>query len=179
MHDIQSLENDADIRIKFASVNSRGGYDGDSHHEYRNMFPEHEGELVAGWRYARTAGHVLTRFEYERDAWRLDHPDLDIRGGAVEHETGVEILVASFLAPLAVEATVALVKWMWRKWSTSRSPGTVSPSLVVEVVTERSEHGAIRTTQSWTVRGPIEAEEAAKLLTRLVAQSSKGPNPQL
>ena len=61
--DIQKLENNADIRIKFASINERGGYDGDSHDEYRALFPQTTGKLTEGWQY-EYVGLIETRFEY-------------------------------------------------------------------------------------------------------------------
>ena len=67
--DVQGLENNADIRIKFASINERGGYDGDALEEYQALFPENVGDLTEGWRY-ESVGMVETRFEHDRNTWR-------------------------------------------------------------------------------------------------------------
>ena len=152
--DIQKLENNADIRIKFASINERGGYDGDSHDEYRALFPQTTGKLTEGWQY-EYVGLVETRFEYDRSAWRLKHQSSGITVATIEHETGIEILVG-IASGVATAAIIGLSKWLWNQWQDVRGPNKRSSSLVAEKVTERDTDGNIRYIERIEIRGPID-----------------------
>jgi hypothetical protein len=154
--EVQELENNADIRLKFASINERGGYDGDAAEEYQALFPENAGDLTEGWRY-ESVGVIETRFEYDRNAWRLAHPSCDFEAAAVEHETGIEILVLGIASGVGTAAIVGLGKWLWRKWRDVRDPNKQSSSFVAEKVTERGADGKIRRVERIEMRGPVEA----------------------
>ena len=170
MEDVQRLENDAEIRIKFASINDRGGYDGDAWIEYQKIFPDPEGELPGGWRY-QDVGMVMTRFENTRTAYRLKHADLEEGAAAVEHETGLELVLIGVASGVATAAVVGLSKWLWKKWQESRPADSLPPSIIVERVTEWKPDGTILRSERYEVRGPLENEDAGKLLEQAFQES--------
>ncbi len=163
--EVQELENNADIRIKFASINGRGAYDDDANEEYRTLFPEKAGDLAEGWRY-EDVGRIETRFEYDRNAWRLEHPSSDIETAAVEHETGIEILVLGIASGVGTAAIVGLSKWFWCKWKDIR-PNKLPSSFVAEKVTERDADGRIRCVERIELRGPIDSFTANAVIEQV------------
>jgi hypothetical protein len=166
--DVQKLEYDADFRIKFASINAKGGLDGDAHHpEYELFFAE----LPNDWTRHECPNPIETRFEWRRRAWVLRHSHSGTEIAAVEHETGIEILVA-IGAGLATEALVVLIKWGWGKWKATRAnlPNKVEPSLILENVSSRTPDGRILTIGRLEMRGPLTSEEVARQV-----ESALGP----
>ena len=161
--DVQELEYKADIRIKFASINDKtGGYDDDTHSViYEPFFREMEGD----W-WPQQNSPIETRFDYNRDAWVLSHRSTGAQIAAVEHESGIELLVTGIAVSLASTAIVGFVKWAWNKWKKIRSslPDRIEPSLQTEVVTEKFPDGRIRRTQRFEYRGPLDSELVGQLV---------------
>lgn len=157
----QQLEYDADVRIKFAAVNNKGGLDGDAHLEYLDLLSN----FANGWTYTENPINIETRFEWMRRSWTFTYKDKKTEIAAVEHETGIEILVG-ITSGLAVEAIVHFTKWAWQKWRASRAldKNKVEPSLIVETVTERSESGTVRTINKIEVRGPLAENDITKYI---------------
>jgi hypothetical protein len=109
--ELQAFEDRPVLRVKFASLRGDGPHlVSDASTEYQGLFDE----LPAGWSVTEE-GLVETITEYSRRAWRLSSDEGDIV--AVEHETGLELLVIS--VGLA-ETTVKLVSWAWKRWKARR-----------------------------------------------------------
>lgn len=166
--DVQKLEFDTDLRVKFASINEKGGYEGDAHEEYAVFFAQ----LNKDWSYVEVEEPIETRFEWTRNAWVLTHEPTQTQIAAVEHETGIEILVsvgAGIVSTVAAEAIISFVKWGWGKWNSSRDSvsGKVNSSLVVESVTDRFPDGRIRRVDRLEIREPLKAD----LVSSYVEQS--------
>ena len=162
-NDVQFLGKQRGIRIKFASINADGGYEDDCHDEYITVFPETTGDLAEDWKYSTVDGMIDTRFEHTRSAWRFSYRENKVAVAAVEHETGVEILVG-IAAGVATEAISGLVKWAWNKWSEARRIKVLAPSLVLERVTERFPDASIRCMERSEIRGRIDKDHAHKLV---------------
>ena len=59
--DVQGIENNADFRIKFASINEKGGYDSDAMPDvYRKIFHSRIGKLTDEWSYEQVEGLIET-----------------------------------------------------------------------------------------------------------------------
>ena len=159
--DIQQLEYDADVRIKFAAINQKGGLDGDANQEYLDLLSN----FANGWTYTENPLPIETRFEWMRRSWTFTYKDKKTEIAAVEHETGIEILVA-ITSGLAVEAIVHFTKWAWNKWKASRAADThkIESSLIVETVTDRTESGTIRTINKIEVHAPLAESDITKYI---------------
>jgi hypothetical protein len=110
---LQLLENRAQLRIKFASIDAKRNLVGDSHEEYDGLFED----LPAPWKLLLAEVDVQTSAESSRKGWMLS--DSEIRVGAVAHETGVEILIAvgiGVVSAVVSEALIDLTKHLWTKW---------------------------------------------------------------
>lgn len=166
--DIQKLEFNADIRIKFATITETGKMDGDAWQEYLDLFSD----TIEGWTFKKYDGYIDTRTAWQRSAWYLTYADGETEMAAVEHETGMEILIG-IVSGVATEAIVAFVKWGWAKWKASRAkePQKIEPSLVIERVTERTKEGIIRTIDRLEIRGPLTSEEVGKYLSKTFLQA--------
>lgn len=120
---LQDFEDRSALRIKFASVRGEGPHlVSDASGEYAGLFDG----LLEGWEVTEE-GSVETITEYQRHAWRLSSEDGDVV--AVEHETGLEILVIS--VGLA-ETAAKLVVWGWRTWKQRRDesrPARTTPAV--------------------------------------------------
>ncbi len=117
--ELQYFEDQADLRIKFASM-SGFRFVGDAVMEYQGLFLDEDGRrpdwLPPKWDVGDQET-VDTRSEYIRAAWSLRSKDGDI--AAVEHETGLEILVVIGTG-LAVNAISGLVAVAWKEWRRRR-----------------------------------------------------------
>lgn len=131
----QQLESTTELRIKFAGMNRRGDLIGDAHDEYPKFFGE---QLPSGWSAAKL-GEIETRTEAKRDAWHLTNGQIDLV--AVQHETGVEILLVGVATNLISAGLIAFAAWGWRRWRDLRKNPPhpkVDPSLVIEVPRKES-----------------------------------------
>jgi len=169
---VQDLENNAEFRIKFASVNERGGYDSDALEEYQWIFPDDHGELAEEWRY-EYVGLVETRFEYERKAWALsceNVSDEEFRFAAIEHETGIELLaipiITGIISGVSTAAIVGLTGMMWKNWKKSRGSDKLPSSLILEKVENRNNDGSIKSVIKLEVRGPIDPPTVTSTIKR-------------
>ena len=123
----QALELATELRIKFASMDSRGDLRGDSYEEYVRLFSE----LPTPWS-MEDLGRIVTRTEHTRAARHLTNGQIDLL--AVEHETGVEVLLFGEASGVAVDAITGFAKWAWKRWRGLREGGWKhDPSFVVEV----------------------------------------------
>jgi hypothetical protein len=126
----QSVEVGTRLRIKFAAITPRGDLVGDALEEYGSFFDE----LPPGWSAARLPEPIETRTEFFRPAWHLQGGEQDIL--AVEHETGVEILLIGVLTEVVAASIIALAIWGWKRWGTLRRGSDypkVDSSLVIEI----------------------------------------------
>lgn len=167
--DVQELERNAEVRIKFASINEFGGYNKDAGVEYQAFFPQKEGPLEQEWVYKKVDKLIETRFEYNRHAWVLTHTPTQTQIAAVEHETGIAILTG-IVSGVGTAAVVSLVKWAWQKWKSARASipqERVESGIVREKVTERFPDGRIRTVERLELRAPLDPE----IVNRCIEQS--------
>jgi hypothetical protein len=111
--DIQQLEFNAPLRIKFASK-SEHGHPASAYDEYRDLFPDPVTPLEGDWSATRSE-EIKTRPKShgQHNTWILSHDQIKI--GAVEHEDGIEFLL-SIASGVAVSVISPLVLRMWSKW---------------------------------------------------------------
>lgn len=131
----QRIELETRFRIKFAAIDLRGDLVGDAHDEYRSFFDQ----LPPGWSATMLPDQIETRTEHLRPAWHLTNSEQEVL--AVEHETGVEILLIGVLTTVIAEGLIAFTRWGWKRWGGLRRHSTyqkVNPSLVIEI----PRHGA-------------------------------------
>lgn len=167
----QEYEDQWEFRIKFASIADNGYLIGDSHEEYDTLFQDLPDEWSANYEEL-----VKTRQEGQRRSWLLRHNSEEI--AAVEHETGVEILIA-FGVEFTAAAIIGFTVWAWTKWRASRAGEIVSgqkvePSLVLESVEERFPDGRSRITRRVEIRGPLNETEVDSAIRKWGGRS--GPN---
>jgi hypothetical protein len=156
--DTQTLEHYHGVRIKFASLRDNSWLESDCHDEY-DFFPL---EAPDGWRITHK-GPIATRYDSTRDSWLFSNGTFDI--AAVEHETGIEILIA-IGENVASSALVGFVVWAWARWKQARANKPM-PSLVVERIVERFPNGTERMVKRITVKGDTNAAEIDKILNAL------------
>ncbi len=161
----QEYEDRGNLRIKFASTDQFGFLARDASEEYGSFFAE----APSGWS-VTSAGSVNTLRGDGNLAWfyRTDSDEVV----AVEHETGIEILVligVGVASGVATEAVVKLVAWAWKRWRDSRAQGIRSgskaePTLVVESVEDRFPDGRIRNSRKLEMHGPIDQAAVATVM---------------
>jgi hypothetical protein len=154
----QALELHHGIRIKFASLRDDGRLEPDCHEEY-TFFPH---EAPAGWRVMHE-GHIETRHDHTRDSWVFSDGTHEV--AAVEHETGIEILIAVNVN-VGSAAIVGFATWAWARWKHARGPKPM-PTLVVEKIEDRLPDGTERRVKRITVKGDVNAKEINDILTSL------------
>lgn len=117
------------LRVTFAGYTDRGYPLGDSNELYLDFFSP----LPEGW-LAEEVGVVETRTHDRLFAWEVSTGDVKIV--AVQHETGLELILLGAAANLVSEAAVLLVKWAWNRWKgrrRDRSNPMPPASCVIEV----------------------------------------------
>jgi hypothetical protein len=116
--DLQHYEDRTAIRIKFASEKGRRLVS-DATGEYQDLFIGPAGQaawLPPGWE-VDPGGMIDTLTEHKRPAWRLRSADGEVV--AVEHETGIEVLLAIGIG-VSTQAVVGLTKALWKEWRQRR-----------------------------------------------------------
>lgn len=162
----QRTEGACDLRIKFAAMTLRGDLVGDAHDEYEQIFDT----LPKGWRASRL-GLIETRTEAQRMAWHLTDGQIDVV--AVEHETGIELLLIGIAINVASAAILDLTKWGWRRWHELRQQPPHpkrDPSLVIEVPRPDGGLHPIRL----IVPSPVSDDDIARYLQVALASSRVG-----
>lgn len=161
----QQYEDCSNLRIKFASIDIDGSLVRDSANEYETLFAE----LPDEWSILET-DVVQSRRADANGAWLLGK-GAEEELAAVEHETGVEFLLAVG-ASVASTAIIQFVSWAWKRWCDSRKADIkagmkVEPSFVLELVEDRFPNGQIRRTRKLEIYGPVEAEAIASAMREL------------
>jgi hypothetical protein len=109
--DLQAFEDEATVRIKFASMHG-AHIAHDASQEYAGLC---DGLPSTG--VVTEAGFIETISEYSRPARRLKSGDTEVV--AVEHETGLEILVVVGTNVVST-AVVGLATHLWSRWKQRR-----------------------------------------------------------
>lgn len=154
----QELERRCGIRLKFASLRADDTLDRDCHEEY-SVFPT---EAPEGWSVEPT-GRIETRHDYDRDSWLFTGENNEI--AAVEHETGVEILIAVGVN-VGSAAIVGFAAWAWKRWDRARGDKPAS-SFVAERIEERLADGTERMVKRVLVYAPVSEQDIRTILTHL------------
>jgi hypothetical protein len=126
-----AVERTTPLRVKFAFLDARGGAFPDATADYDDFYAD----LPAGWR-AEKIGDIETRTENQKEAWYLTDGQTEVV--AVQHETGIEILLVLVVAPVAANLVAdgikTLVKWGWHKWNKRRQEANKpDASVLIEV----------------------------------------------
>jgi hypothetical protein len=163
----QRLEESAPLRIKFASMNDRGDLIGDAGEEYLRFFTS----LPDGWRAGRL-GDIDTRREYLQPAWLVSRDELNLV--AVQHETGIELILEGVATGVLSNAATSFIKWAWGRWQELRkdSPNLkTSPSFVIEVPRADSSAPPIRL----VIPPPVTDEDLGRYLRVALASRESTP----
>jgi hypothetical protein len=113
------FEEHSTVRVKFASTRGRRLVS-DANVEYTGLVPAGEGSRAEwfppGWTVAET-GNVLTLTDHSQRAWRVASADGEI--ALVQHETGIEILVA-IGTNIVAAPIIAFIARLWQEWQERR-----------------------------------------------------------
>lgn len=164
----QALEHATELRIKFASMDSRGDLWGNAHEEYTTIFSE----LPTSWR-MEELGRITTRTEHTRVALHLTNGQVDLL--AVQHENGVELLLFGAASQLAVNSITGFVQWAWKRWHDLREGGWKKDSSFVVEVPRDVASGEVVPPIRLVVPPPVSDEEIARYLNTAM-ELSGGPN---
>ena len=163
--ELQQLENAPALRIKFASMRSDGSLEPDATLDYPPFFAALAAEVV-DWKDDPNTQPVQTRTEHQRPAHVLRHDATEI--AAVEHETGIEIIVAGVAVNIASAALIGLATWSWKKWTELRKNPQdpvfqkAETALVLESVREKNIDGTPREIVRVERRGPLTAAKVSE-----------------
>jgi len=126
LEEAQLLEQSAPLRIKFAAMDDTGFLYGDS----SELYPRFFAALPDGWN-AACLGKITSRRDRSQSAWHVTQGELHLV--AVEHETGIELILVGAAANILSEAAMGFIKWAWSRWRRLRkdSPAPKVPSSVV------------------------------------------------
>ena len=116
LEEAQGLEHAAPLRLKFASLSDHGELQADANLDYPPFFA---GLPEEGWTLTQL-GLIETRTESAREAWELSDGQFGLV--AVEHETGIELILIPILvgvaAPLLTDAICECrTGWSGTGWS--------------------------------------------------------------
>jgi hypothetical protein len=134
--ELERLELNPSLRIKFASLDDKGRLSSDAGEEYNGFFAD----MPPGW-IETGQMTVKTRYEHDRTAHVLRYGKAEL--AIVKHETGAEVILLGLGINFASEAIVGLVVWGWNRWKQRRAAvaaggvAKVEPTLVLEGVVER------------------------------------------
>lgn len=167
--DLQQLEFNTPLRIKFASKDENGNPARDAYTEYRDLFPDQVTPLEEDW-VATRSEKIKTRAEsYDHNTWIFSHDQIKI--GAVEHETGIKFLI-EIAAGVAVTVISSFVMRMWNKWGASRKKyyPNKGVSFVLEINSKTFPDGRSKTDSRIERSGPVDQTiiyEVEKALDKL------------
>jgi hypothetical protein len=170
---LQQLENGPALRIKFASIRNDGSLASDAGSDYGPFFAALAAEIT-DWAEEPNTLSVQTRYEYQRDAHVLRHGATEV--AAVEHETGIEVIVAGVAINIASAALLGLASWSWSKWKQVRgaqqAPGVekVDPSLVLEGIRARNEDGGPKEIVRVERRGPLTVDKVSEHIRDFISE---------
>jgi hypothetical protein len=162
---LQQLEYQADLRIKLASLDGKSRYVADACGEYVGLFAD----LPSGWRTAAEPVTIETRSEATRRAWLLSSGGTEV--GAVEHETGLEFVLA-IGGSVAAAATYDLIRWGLSTWLERRAAARAkdrdkAPTFLEIERTRRDADGQILGSETIRLRGPVADADLRRALERL------------
>lgn len=163
LQDAQSAERSAPLRIKFAGLTQRGDLVPDALDEYQQFFTW----LPEGWQAVRL-GDIETRTEYMRPAWHISGGQLDLV--AVEHETGIELILIGVATAILSDAAKGFIKWAWARWQNLRAGSAIPKepaSLVIEVPRDDSSLPPIRL----VIPPPVSDNDLARYIRLALASS--------
>jgi hypothetical protein len=132
LEDAQRLELAAPLRLKFASFNEQGNLWPNSDPDYPPFF-----EALPPGCERTELGLIETRREHRQRASRLSDGQFELL--AVEHETGIELILIPVGVGLLTNAIWEFTKWAWKRWQQVRSDRSVSDrsilpaTLIIEV----------------------------------------------
>lgn len=168
MGTVQEMEQSADFRVKFAAI-INGSYVPDAHEEYDDIFHD----IPVSWTCAK-AGNIQTRRDGIRQSWLLESDKVSL--GAVEHETGLEILALNVASGIVTAGIIGLTTFLWKKWNTLRTkkPNKVTTSLECEYETRLSYGSARKVRISYS--GPLDEQQAREILIAATSKADKVPD---
>jgi len=159
---LQDLEYSFDLRIKFASVDGKIRYVGDSSEEYDSFLTG----LPQGWQKDLDDFHIQTRLEGTRKAWYLRNDELDV--AVVEHETGVEFLLG-VASGLATAGLYDLIKWGLKKWQDKRRSKVTKSTTFLEIErTQKDFDGNLLGSEIVRIRGPMDDSLLRSTIERMI-----------
>jgi hypothetical protein len=151
---LQEYELNAPVRLKFASM--RGWHVvGDASVEYGGFFDA----LPNGWQVVEE-GSIETISEHSRSARRLKYGEAEVV--AVEHETGLELLVVDLAVNIAASAIVGLTVYLWGRWKTRRDATRADRARWQQVVSQ----------DALTVERTVDSPDGTRVQQKLVVPAS-------
>jgi hypothetical protein len=156
LEEAQLLEQSAPLRIKFAAIDDTGFLYGDANDDYPHFFAA----LPDGWS-AASLGNITSRRGFTQLAWNLNQGELSLI--AVEHETGIELILVGAAANILSDTAMGFIKWAWSRWQRLRNGSPtpkVPPSFVIEVPRVDSSAPPIRL----VIPPPVSDEDLSRYL---------------
>lgn len=168
LDEARNLEQAAPLRIKFAALDDFGNLISDSDDAtYSQFFMR----LLDNW-HAVQIGGIETRdasrpgYGQLHRAWAVSDGESNLL--AVEHETGIELILLEITIGILTDAATNLLRWAWRRWREVRSdlPRPIVPSsLIIEVPRRDPDAPPVRL----VVGSPVSDDELARYLRLAVA----------
>jgi hypothetical protein len=169
----QQLEYNAQLRIKFASMDNNGALHTDAGAEYIALFRNKN--MEGGWTATQTKGIIPKNARNTHRTWILSHDK--IRIVAVDHETGIEFLydpIKDIAVGVTTAAITSIMTWMWSKWNASRRlDKKPESSYVREIITETLPEGGSRKIIREEFRGPVSTKKVREYTANALAELSK------
>jgi hypothetical protein len=173
---LQRLEYQADLRFKFASIDDlRGRYISDASEEYKTFFSE----LPLGWFVEQKSFKIQTRLGGISNAWALSREQLI--AAAVEHETGLEILILIPLGVAVVGGVASMmvydcIRWAHTRWRDQRKALSArgadkAPTLLEIERIRRNAKGEIQGSEVLKIRSPVEDTVLQEAIERILSSS--------
>jgi hypothetical protein len=170
LDELQQLESNPALRIKFASIGNDGFFISDASDDYQQFFADLPKE-VSDWEFEPQTMLVQTRRESQREAHILRHGGSEL--AMVKHETGVEVIVTGVASSHASSAITSLVAWGWNKWKQIRAAkaAKVESTLTLEGVMAHDAAGKaaeiVRVEKRGPLSGDVVSRDVADFIERL------------